>query len=443
MRTADLPQPAVAGTLTADADALARFIEAGDDVLAGLPARPERAPAEQRLADDMLESCRRVRNRMILRHADAIYDELTGGRTVHRRLSELVSAAAEHFPGLVPTPEQMAAERRHIQAHKDGREIDQGVFFRGLLRSRITGPHLSDAMALPSPRARALLARFAAAGHVDLDTVLVERHGPAAHLTIHNEQCLNAEDDRLVEDLETAVDLALLDDQVRVGVLRGGLQTHPKYQGRRVFSAGINLADLRAGRISFVDFLLGRELGFLNKIAHGLLADPAGDAWPHRTVQKPWLAVVDSFAIGGGMQMLLVADRVIAAEDAYFGLPAAQEGIVPGLGNLRLGRLTGSRLSRRIILSGHRIRATDPEASMLCDDVVPAGDLDLAVARAVADLDSPAVVANRRMLGLAEEPPEAFRGYLAEFAVTQALRMYSPDVLARLERHWSRSGTET
>jgi thioesterase DpgC len=435
-------EPAVDGTLAADSAALAQYAAAGDELLARLPPKVDRGPVTQRAVERALESCRRVRNRVMLRHADAIYDELTDSRTVHHRLSALVLAAAKRFVGLVPTQEQLAVERQRIQAHKDGREIDQGIFFRGLLRSRTAGAHLSDAMALPSPRAQTLIAEFGRTGRIELSTVLVERSGPAAHLTIHNEQCLNAEDNRMIEDLETAIDLALLDDRVRVGVLRGGIQTHPKYRGRRVFSAGINLVDLRNGDISFVKFLLGRELGYINKLVHGLLLDPAEDAWPHGLVQKPWLAAVDSFAIGGGMQLLLVLDRVIAADDAHFSLPAAQEGIIPGLGNLRLSRLTGSRMSRRIILSGHQVRATDPEAPLLCDEVVPTADMDLAVERAVRELDSAAVAANRHLLGLAEEPPELFRAYLAEFAVIQALRLYSSDVLARLERHWSRSGTK-
>jgi thioesterase DpgC len=208
-----------------------------------------------------------------------------------------------------------------------------------------------------------------------------------------------------------------------------------------VFSAGINLVDLGAGRISFVDFLLRRELTYLSKIYRGLLVDRrSGEhGWADRTVAKPWLAVVDSFAIGGGMQLLLVFDRVIAADDAYFSLPAAQEGIVPGAGNLRLARLAGGRLARQVILAGRTVRAAEPAAALICDEVVPAAELDRAVEVAVRQLDNPAVVANRRMLHLAEEPADAFREYLAEFAVVQAIRLYSPDVLSKIGAEWTRS----
>ncbi|MDT0345441.1 (3,5-dihydroxyphenyl)acetyl-CoA 1,2-dioxygenase DpgC [Streptomyces litchfieldiae] len=430
-------RPELGGTLDADAAALSTHVRAGERLVAALPAGPRRTAEEAAEAARVTEVAREVRQCFLRLHADEVYDALTEGRIVHHRLTELAHAAGERFPGLVPTRAQLDAERALPQAHKEGREIDQGIFFRWLLRSPLAGPHLMDAMLLPTARARVLAAEFRAGGTVDLGSVLLERRGAAAHLTINNQHCLNAEDNRLVDDLETAVDLALLDEKVRVGVVRGGVMTKPRYRGRRVFSAGINLKDLHDGRISYTGFLLGRELGCLSKLLRGLLVDPAPDAFPERTVQKPWIAAVDSFAIGGGMQLLFLFDRVIAEEDAYFSLPAAQEGIVPGAGNFRLARFTGGRLARRIILGGHTIRARDPEAPLVCDEVVPHAALDAAVERAVAELDSPAVAANRRMLALAEEDTDRFRAYMAEFALVQALRLYSADVLDKVARSWA------
>ncbi|WP_317620948.1 (3,5-dihydroxyphenyl)acetyl-CoA 1,2-dioxygenase DpgC, partial [Streptomyces sp. CBMA123] len=398
--------------------------------------RPGKAPAPTSRGNAAARTARRA---FLARHTDAVYGLLTDGLTRRPRLPALLDAAAERFPGLVPDRARMDAERARVQADKEGREIDQGVFCAAVLRSRTAGPHLIESMLAPTPRALDLLDDFRVKGRVDLDSVVVERRDTAAHVTFHNAHCLNAEDNGLIADVETAVDLALLDDRVRVGVLRGGPVDHPRYQGRRVFSAGINLKDLRNGAISFVDFLLGRELGYLHKMARGLLTDPAPGAWSDRTVAKPWVGAVDSFAIGGGMQLLLVLDRVIAETDAYFSLPAAEEGIVPGLGNLRLTRLTGGRLARQVILGGRRIEATDPEARLLCDEVVPAEGMAEAVERAVRELGAPAVAANRRMLNLAEEPLDLYREYLAEFAVAQVERAYSPDVLAKVERRWQRS----
>jgi thioesterase DpgC len=233
--------------------------------------------------------------------------------------------------------------------------------------------------------------------------------------------------------METAVDLALLDPGVQAGLLRGGEMSHPRYRGRRVFSAGINLKALHAGGISLVDFLLRRELGYIHKLIRGVLVED-GPRWPSPTSAKPWVAAVDGFAIGGGMQLLLVFDHVVAARDAYFSLPAAQEGIVPGAANFRLTRCVGPRLSRQVILEGRRIRASEPAARLLVDEVVDPPELEKAIEGALDRLQSPAVVANRRMLNLAEEPVDEFRQYMAEFAVQQALRLYSKDVIGKVGR---------
>ncbi|MFD0300426.1 (3,5-dihydroxyphenyl)acetyl-CoA 1,2-dioxygenase DpgC [Streptomyces sp. NPDC127123] len=431
--------PEFIGDLKGDAAALTEYAATCEALLSQLPPKPDRDASQQSLADAVFGDSRDARRRFLARHTEAVYDALTEGRSRYLRLPELVHAAADRFPGLVPTRAQMESEYARIQAERDGREMDQGVFCGAVLHSRAAGTHLIEAMLLPTPRSLELLDDFRAAGRVELASLLVERHGSAAHVTFRNAHCLNAEDNQLIADMETAVDLVLLDDQVRVGLLRGGEVDHPRYEGRRVFSAGINLKDLRNGSISFVEFLMGRELGYINKMFRGLLVNPSGHMWSDRATQKPWIGAVDAFAIGGGMQLLLVMDRVIAEEGAYFSLPAAEEGIVPGLGNLRLTRLTGARSARQVILGGGRVRMTDPAARLLCDDIVPASGMEEAIERAVRELSAPAVAANRRMLNLAEEPLDQFREYMAEFAVIQVVRAYSDDVLAKVERRWQRS----
>ncbi|RDD84647.1 (3,5-dihydroxyphenyl)acetyl-CoA 1,2-dioxygenase DpgC [Streptomyces parvulus] len=419
-----------------DAHHLAEKAAEAEGVLAALPPVPARSRAERDRATSAHAEVRSVRRDFLARHTEAVYGLLTDGLTRRPRLPELVDAAADRVPGLVPTREQMAAERRLVQAEKEGREIDQGRFCGAVLRSPTAGRHLVETMLGPTPRALELLDGFRADGSVELDAVHVERRGAAAHVEFRNPDRLNAENARIVADLDTAVDLVLLDDSVRVGVLRGGTTDHPAHRGRRVFSAGIDLTDLRDGRIPLVDFLLGRELGYVGKLLHGLLTDPAPGAGSERFVTKPWIGAVDTFAIGGGMQLLLTLDHVVAEEGAFVSLPAADEGIVPGAGNLRLTRQTGARLARQVVLGGRRIAATDPDASLVYDEVVPATHMDEAVERAVAALSAPAVAANRRMLALAEEPVDHFRTYIAEFAFAQADRAYAPDVLDKVERRW-------
>ncbi|MFF4121508.1 (3,5-dihydroxyphenyl)acetyl-CoA 1,2-dioxygenase DpgC [Streptomyces sp. NPDC001714] len=438
---APLADPAaVRGPLAEARRALAAAARRAAAAVAALPEPEQRSPEERAAAAAEQNAVRGLRCAFLDTHVDAVYDELTCARTRHLRLAELAGAAASAFPGLVPSAAQLVAERARRQAAKEGLEIDQGIFVSRVLRSAQAGPHLLDAMLRPTPRAVELLPSFTRTGVADLGSVKVERGDGAARLTLCRDDCLNAEDERQVDDMETAVDLALLDPQVRVGLVRGGTMTHPRYRGRRVFSAGINLKALHDGSISLVDFLLRRELGYLRKVWHGVLVDDP-ERWYARTVEKPWVAAVDGFAIGGGAQVLLVFDHVIAAADVYLSLPAAQEGIVPGASNLRLTRAAGTRPARQIILGGRRIRACEPDARFLVDEVVEPEEMDAVVERGLQRLQSPSVVANRRMLNLAEESEDAFRLYMAEFAVQQSLRIYSEDVIDKTGRFTARSDT--
>jgi thioesterase DpgC len=366
-------------------------------------------------------------------HARTVYAELTDQFTATPRIDELLASAAERFPGLVPSAEEMAAEQSLPQKEKAGREIDQGIFLHHVLADEVAGTHLAESMLAPTKRALDLLDEFRATGELDLGVVRIQRDGAAAHLTIQNTDCLNAETVRHVEDMETAVDLALLDPAVRVCVLRGGVMSHPKYAGRRVFSAGINLRELHAGRIPYLGFLIRREIGYLSKIYRGLRV--TGD-WRTNVLEKPWIAAVDTFAIGGGMQLVVLFDHVIAEHGAFVSLPAAQEGIVPGAGNLRLNRLIGGRAARQVILSGRTLYVDEPVAAGVIDEVVDRARMDQTIADAVARLDAPAVTPNRHMLYTAEEPMSMFREYMAEFAMQQALRLYDEDVLTKVDLGW-------
>jgi thioesterase DpgC len=406
-------------------------------LLAALPP-PRRRTAEQRAEVAAAHDAdRRLRVRFLDAYADRVYDELTERHARHLRVDELAESAAYAFPGLVPTPDQLAAERARPQADQEGYEIDQGIFLRAVLRSERSGRHLMAAMLRPTPRALRLLPGFRRTGVLETEAVRLERRDGVARLTLCRQDCLNAEDEQQVDDMETAVDLALLDESVRVGLVRGGVMSHHRYRGRRVFCAGINLKSISAGQISLTGFLLRRELGYLHKLVRGLSDDRAGRWSP--PAEKPWVAAVDTFAIGGGAQLLLVFDTVLAASDAYLSLPAAQEGIVPGAANFRLGRVAGARLARQVILGGRRIVATEPDARLLVDEVVAPEEMDEAVERALARLSGDAVVANRRMLNVAEEPLDGFRTYMAEFALEQALRIHAGDVIEKVDRFAGRA----
>jgi thioesterase DpgC len=410
-----------------------------DEALARLPARPRRTEAEARAAEAVKREARDARTRFLRGHVEAVYRLLTHDHAQPLRAEELVHAAAERFPGLVATREAVERDRQLPQRDKEGVEIDHGIFFCQILSNRTAGLHLVHTMLRPTREAERLLDRFRAEGSCDLGPVRVDRIGAAGHVTLSNPAYLNAEDDSTVLPLEIAIDLVLLDPEIEIGVLRGGVVSHPKYAGRRVFNAGINLTHLYHGKISFVAFYLVRDLGLVNKLYRGHTSALFLPDEPELTVEKPWIAAVESFAIGGGCQILLTMDHVLAEEDAYFNLPARKEGIIPGAANLRLTRAVGDRLARQAILYERGFPAASPEGALLCDSVVPRDGMDAAIAQAVTRLTSAGIVsaaANRKALRVADEPLDVFRRYMALYAREQAECHFSPALIRNLEHHW-------
>jgi thioesterase DpgC len=431
--------PDFRGDHSTDVRELSAYARACAELTVALPARHERSPAQRAEADRAEAAARRARHRFLQLHAGRVHDELTVGGSRHVRLDELAFTAADRYPGLVPSRVQIDADRLLPQAAKSGGEVDQGIFFAHLLASRDTGEHLLRSMLAPTTRAVDLLSEFRQTGHLDLGEAVIHRDGHVAEVTICNQHVLNAEDDAVVEALETAVDLALLDDAVSVGVLRGSVLSHSRYRGQRAFGAGINLTHLYTGKIGFVDFMLRRETGYIRKLIHGLHLG-SGHGPLDLPGGKPWVGAIDTFAIGGATQVALVLDRVIAGSDAYFSLPALTEGIVPGVANMRLGRVVGRRMAQRLIFFGEQVAANSPEARTLCDEVVAPEEMDRAVAAAADRLADPAVPSNRRMFHLAEESDDLFRTYMSRYALEQSARMHSPDVVAKLERTWVNRG---
>jgi thioesterase DpgC len=374
-------------------------------------------------------------------HVDAIYDALTAKCSRFVRVEELCVAAAKLLPGLVPSPKESAAEDGLLQSQKAGLEIDQGIFVSAVLRSEQAGRHLCHAMLLPTQEASELLPKFVKDGRLELPGASIERRGKAAFLTYRNPRFLNAEDQATLAGFETCVDLALLDPQVEIVVLRGGTVEHPKYKDRRMFGSGINLTHLYHGRIPFLWYLT-RDLGYVNKLYRGLAMpnDAAPDEFGGQTIEKPFIAAVDTFAIGGHCQVLLAVDYVIAEKTAFMTLPARKEGIIPGAANMRLPRAVGDRLARQAIQYERRLECDSPEGRMICDEIVEPGTMDEAVERVVKGLTSSGVVSaasNRRAFRITQEPLDMFRNYFSVYAREQAYCHFSPALIANLEKYWN------
>ena len=371
---------------------------------------------------------------------DAIYGELTDEYRTQPRVSDLVYAAAERFPEQLPSRAAIEAERELLQKDKQGLEISQGIFVAHVLAHPRAGFHLMHSMSQPTGEALARVDEFRRTGSVDLGPMRVDRDGDIGHVTVQNHAFLNSEDDVSTAALEVAVDLVLLDDSIRVGVLRGGPATHHKYAGRRILGSGINLTHLYKGKISLVEFMLERELGQVSKMyrGHDLEVFDA-DVLEHRR-EKPWIAAVDSFAIGGTCQWLLVMDYVVAETGSYFVLPARKEGIIPGCANLRLPRFVGERVARQALFFNRSFPADSPEGLMLADEVVPAGEMEAAIRHAASEVVSAGTTslnANRLALRQVQEPLDLFRRYMSNYARQQAYCLYSPALIDNLERNWN------
>jgi thioesterase DpgC len=293
-------------------------------------------------------------------------------------------------------------------------------------------------MLLPHPESAAQLSKYERAGELTFNGVHIKRRGKASVLTMRNPAYLNAEDESTLPGMEIAVDVALLDPNTEVLVLRGDTVTHPKYAGKRLFGAGINLTHLYEGKIRYLWYLI-RDLGFVNKLYRGL-ASP--DTSPEvASTEKLCIAAVEGFAIGGHCQILLTMDYTIAAEDAYLTLPARKEGIIPGAANLRLPRFVGDRIARQAILAERRIDCASPAGRMICDEVVPPAQIDGKVQDIVERLTSSGVVSaagNRKAFRAGEEPLDAFRRYMAIYAREQADCHLSPALVANLEKNWKK-----
>jgi thioesterase DpgC len=379
------------------------------------------------------------RDEFLRANVEAIYDELTEGMSKALRDDQLLAAAAERYPGLVPSREQLAVEAERKLAEKQGLEIAQGLFLSHVLASPRAGSHLVWAMLRPTSDALERIDDFRATGGADLGTVHVSRRGRAGYLEIRNPRHLNAEDDTTLWATECAVDLILLDPEIEIGVMRGGVVDHPRYAGARIFGSGLNLTRLYLGQLPFI-FFITRDLGYVNKIYRGLSGPAHRPGAPEETTEKLWVAAAETYAIGGACQLLHVMDHVIAARGCRLFLPARKEGIIPGASPLRLPRSVGDRLARQAILSGREFEAGVPPAELLCDEVVEPDAVDEAIEARVEALTSSGLInaaANRRALRVGEEPLDVFRQYMASFSREQAYCHLSPALVSNLEEHWN------
>ena len=178
------------------------------------------------------------------------------------------------------------------------------------------------------------------------ENVLVEKDEPVAVVTLHRPQQLNALSYDLVKDLCLALEDLDRDGEIRAIIVTGG---------EKVFAAGADIKEM-AARGPF-DQRIQERLAYRDRI---------------NKISKPLIAAVSGFALGGGCELALSCDIIIASETARFGQPEVNLGIIPGSGGTqRLTRAVGKYRAMELVLTGEFMSAAEAERFGLVNRVVP------------------------------------------------------------------------
>jgi enoyl-CoA hydratase len=214
------------------------------------------------------------------------------------------------------------------------------------------------------------------------DNIVVETHGAVGLIRLNRPKALNALCDALVREMGEALDAFENDQAIGAVVITGS---------EKAFAAGADIKEM-AGR-TYMDVYLS---DFITK------------GWERvTTCRKPIVAAVAGFALGGGCELAMMCDTVIAAESAKFGQPEITLGIIPGAGGTqRLTRFVGKAKAMDMVLTGRMMDAAEAERSGLVSRVVAAEKLleeALAVAARIAAMSRPSVMIAKEAVNRAYE----------------------------------------
>jgi enoyl-CoA hydratase len=214
------------------------------------------------------------------------------------------------------------------------------------------------------------------------DNIVVETHGAVGLIRLNRPKALNALCDALVREMGRALDAFEADDAIGAVVITGS---------DKAFAAGADIKEM-AGR-SYMDVYM---------------SDFITNGWERvTTCRKPIVAAVAGFALGGGCELAMMCDTVIAADTAKFGQPEITLGVIPGAGGTqRLTRFVGKAKAMDMVLTGRTMDAAEAERSGLVSRVVPAEKLieeALAVAARIAAMSRPAVMIAKEAVNRAYE----------------------------------------
>ncbi len=218
----------------------------------------------------------------------------------------------------------------------------------------------------------------------DYSSILVETRDAVTLVTLNRPEALNALNSAVLGELIDAFAAFDADDSQRCAVLTGS--------GDKAFAAGADIkemADKPAANFYLEDFFSGWQADFT------------------RRTRKPWIAAVNGFALGGGCELAMMADFIVAADSAKFGQPEIKLGVAPGMGgSQRLTRAVGKSKAMEMCLTGRMMDAEEAERSGLVARVVPLADLlddALKTAATIAGMPPVAAMVNKEMVNAAYE----------------------------------------
>jgi enoyl-CoA hydratase len=211
--------------------------------------------------------------------------------------------------------------------------------------------------------------------------IIVETHDRVGLIRLNRPQALNALNAALIEDLNAALEGFTSDAAIGAIVITGS---------EKAFAAGADIREMQ--HKGFADVFLE---DFISR-------------WENVTrARKPVIAAVAGFALGGGCELAMMCDFILAADTAKFGQPEIKLGVIPGAGGTqRLTRFVGKSKAMEMVLTGRMMDAAEAERSGLVSRIVPAASLleeALKTAAAIAALSAPAVYAAKESVNRAYE----------------------------------------
>lgn len=213
------------------------------------------------------------------------------------------------------------------------------------------------------------------------ETLLVETRGAVTLITLNRPQALNALNSQVLSDLIAAFAAFDADDSQRCAVLTGS---------DKAFAAGADIKEMASQ--SFADMYGGNFFAGYDRVT---------------ATRKPMIAAVAGYALGGGCELAMMADIIIAADNAKFGQPEIKLAVTPGMGgSQRLTRAIGKAKAMEMCLTGRNMDAAEAERAGLVAKVVPLAELQaeaLKMAEIIAGMAPLAAIAVKEMVNAAYE----------------------------------------